>query len=40
MAITDRRGVRRALWFLGLWAGGVLVVGVVAWLIRLAIHAA
>ena len=26
---------RRLLWFVGLWAGGVLTVGTVAWMLRL-----
>lgn len=26
--------LRRGLWFLGLWAGGVLTVGAVAWVLR------
>ena len=26
---------RRLLWFVGLWAAGVLTVGAVAWVIRL-----
>lgn len=29
-----RDGVRRALWFLGLWAGGVAAVALVGLLIR------
>ena len=30
--------VSRLVWFVGLWVAGVLVVGVVAWAIRLAIR--
>lgn len=30
---------RRLLWFVGLWAAGVLTVGAVAWLLRLWIGA-
>jgi hypothetical protein len=37
---TDKRPVRhtikRLLWFAGLWLGGVGILGVVAWLLRLA----
>jgi hypothetical protein len=29
---------RQWLWFVGLWAGGVLVVGSVGWLIRWWLH--
>ncbi|MGE0152666.1 MAG: DUF2474 family protein [Reyranellaceae bacterium] len=29
--------LRRLLWFVGLWAAGVIVVGIVAYAIRLAI---
>jgi hypothetical protein len=32
-----RPGLRRTLWFVGLWAAGVLAVGTIAGLIRLAI---
>jgi hypothetical protein len=28
-------GLRRALWFLALWAGGVLTVGLIAYTIKL-----
>ena len=33
-----REGLRRALWFIGLWAAGVAAVGVVALLIRYVLH--
>ncbi|MBY0332935.1 MAG: DUF2474 family protein [Acetobacteraceae bacterium] len=33
-------GLRRVLWFLGLWAAGVVAVGAVGLLIRLAIRGA
>ena len=29
--------LRRFLWFVGIWAASVLVLGLVAWVIRLAI---
>ncbi|WP_299654209.1 DUF2474 family protein [uncultured Jannaschia sp.] len=29
--------LRRLLWFVGIWAASVLVLGLVAWVIRLAI---
>ena len=32
-----RDGLRKAGWFIGLWLGGVAVLGVVAYLIRLMI---
>lgn len=35
----ERHGtVRRLLWFVGLWLAGVLTVGAVAMLLRLALH--
>jgi Protein of unknown function (DUF2474) len=35
--MAERSLVRRLGWFVLLWAGGVISVGVVAWLIRLAL---
>ena len=35
-----REGVRRVLWFVGLWAAGVLAVAAVALVIKLAIGSA
>ena len=32
--------LRRLGWMLGLWAGGVAALGVVAWLLRVLMHAA
>ena len=35
-----REGLRRVLWFVGLWAAGVLAVGTVGLLIRWALRGA
>jgi hypothetical protein len=32
--------LRRAAWFAGLWMAGVAALGVVAWLLRVLMHAA
>lgn len=30
-------GLKRLVWFVGLWAAGVATLGVIAWMIRLAL---
>lgn len=35
-----RLWLRRLAWMLALWLGGVAALGIVAWLLRVAMHAA
>lgn len=36
---TQRPFWNRLLWMLGIWAASVMSLGIVAWVIRLAVHA-